>query len=148
MDIRCAVSFRHDPSHWRPCDDLKWISNEGKKWFCNPRICLEYLWMYSCWLSLLPSEFPHDFLWKLWKHPNFTTGLPVSYFTGIRIRDILPRYCRYRSQDLTTNMRGKFDFFYSPWDHEDGTETGRLWWRKTKGMPPAAFHSINNMYLC
>ena len=142
-----ARSFRHDQYRWRPCDELKWISNGGKKWFfCNPRICLEYLWMYLCWL--LPSEFPHDFLWKLlWKHPNFfTTGLPVGYFAGICIRDMLPPYCRYRSQDLTTNMRGKFDFFYSPWDHKDGTETGRL---QSAGEKPfrnvtfAAFHSIN-----
>lgn len=27
-------------------------------------------------------------------------------------------------QDLTTNMRGKFDFFYSPWDHEAGHSFG------------------------
>lgn len=87
-----ARSFRHDQYRWRPCDELKWISNGGKKWFfCNPRICLEYLWMYLCWL--LPSEFPHDFLWKLlWKHPNFfTTGLPVGYFAGIwHVTTLLP----------------------------------------------------------
>lgn len=27
-------------------------------------------------------------------------------------------------QDLTTNMRGKFDFFYSPWDHKAGHNFG------------------------
>lgn len=142
-----ASSFRHDQSRWRPCDELKWISNGGKKWFCcNPRICLEYLRMYLCWL--LPSEFPHDFLSKLY---TLETSKLLHYRSPSKslcgdmyMGDMLPPYCRYRSQDLTTNMRGKFDFFYSPWDHKDGTETGRLWcWRKAEGMPHAVFHSIN-----